>query len=196
MKEKVAIQQRFYKPYHLGTETARNKEGSLSLIFTNFHLDDFNRELKLWLHVALVNEQSAYEEGGAREDLIDFTDQLHKLIEALYLIHRKRSAKKKRKLGKPLPKKIANIIENMNLPLFLSETEIDNPLIVIKSFCKTFNTDYVKAELLDMLEALITYDGRRRIYHGGLVSFYQHLHCLIIIAYSIYNKNKKRLDNI
>lgn len=104
------------------TEIARNKKSSLSLIFTNFHLDDFKRELKLWLHVALVNEQSAYEEGGAREDLIDFIDQLHRLIEALYLIH-----KKGKKLDKPLRKKIANIIEKMNVPISLSETESDNP---------------------------------------------------------------------
>jgi len=80
----------------------------------------------------------------------------------------------------------------MNVPIFLSKTENDNPLIVIKSFCKTFNVNYAKAEILDMLEALITYDGYRKIYYGSLVSFYQHLHCLISIAYSIYNK--KRLD--
>lgn len=190
MEKKATEQQRFYKPYHFRTEIVRNKEGPLSLIFTNFHLDDFNRALKLWLHVALVNEQSAYEEGGAREDLIDFIDQLHRLIEALYLIH-----KKGMKVDKPSPNKIANIIGKKNVPISLSETESDNPLIVILSFGKTFNADYVKAELLDMLEALITYDGHRKIYLGGLVSFYQHLHFLIKIAYDIYNKNKKRLDS-
>jgi len=96
MGKKVAEQKRFYKPYHLRTETAQYKEGSLSRIFTNFHLDDFNRELKLWLHVALVNEQSAHEEGKTREDLIDFTDQLNRLIEALYLVQKK--AKKGKKI--------------------------------------------------------------------------------------------------
>lgn len=167
--------------------------GSLTGIFQNFHLDDFRREINLWQAIALCNDQSAYDEGGEREDLIDFIQGLHRLIEAFHVINKKASHKKKSRSPKGLPKTTQQLLSKMDIPVLLSAKEKSRPYLVVKRFCKTFKQGYVHTELLDLLDAVITYTGNKKVYKGNLVLFYQHVHYLVTLAYAI-NKNEALLQ--
>lgn len=191
--ESTAIK-RFQKPYHFLNRLEKQGVLCLSEVFKNFHLDDFRRELNLWLHIALSNDQSAYDEGNTREDLIDFIAELHKLIEAFYILHKNYNRSKKNMPGKGLSKQIQRMLREMNIPILLTDEEMRKPALAIKAFCKTFPSGYTKAEILDMLDAVVTYEGNKKIYNGNLVLFYQHLYCLIKLAYQM-NKTKNRKSN-
>lgn len=83
------------------------------------------------------------------------------------------------------------MLREMNIPILLTDEEMRKPALAIKAFCKTFPSGYAKAEILDLLDAVVTYEGNKKIYNGNLVLFYQHLYCLIKIAYQM-NKMKNR----
>ena len=175
---------RFYKPHHFHPHTKKHPARCLREIFKNFHLDDFRDEINCWQQLALSNNRSAYEDGREREDLIDFVAALQKLIEAFHCINNKINQKQRKKPLNGLAKKTRKMVSNMNTPLSLTEEEKKFPGLVIKQFRKTFKQDYAKIELLDMLDAVITYEGSKIFYKGNLVLFYQHVHCLIKLAYS------------
>lgn len=179
MKER----KRFYKPYHFLCNTKKHPSSCLREIFKNFHLDDFREEINLWQQLALSNNRSAYEDGYDREDLIDFVTKLHKLIEAFYIINKEINSLENKRPLKGLTKKTKKMVSKMNIPLSLTEEEINFPGLVIRQFCKFFKLAYVKMEMLDMLDAVITYEGNKTFYKGNLVLFYQHVHCLINLAY-------------
>lgn len=82
------------------------------------------------------------------------------------------------------------MLSKMNMPVSLTEEEKIRPGLVIKQFCKTFKPAYAKMELMDMLDAVITYEGDKTLYRGNLVLFYQHAHCLVRLAYR-FGKHKK-----
>jgi hypothetical protein len=185
MKEEKTTRKRFHKPWHF-----LSKEGAYPLhclyeIFKSFHLDDFKSELNLWQELALCNDQSAYEEGGAREDLMDFIHGLQKLIEAFHMLHKKSNRQKINKGIKGFSKQTKKMLSQINNPVFLTTAEMDKPGIVIKQFCKRFTSSYTTIELLDLLEAVITYEGNKNAYKGNLVLFYQHLHYLVRLAYKM-----------
>lgn len=172
--------ERFWKlSYHLVME-----EPSLSrlpYVFQNFHLHDFREELHLWQRVALCNDQSAYDEAASREDLIDFITQLQRLIEAWYLVTRK---KQQHKASKKRDKKLKETEPSSNRLDMLTKEEQAKPSKVIQSFGKTFTADYANAELLDMLDAMMTYKGVLKVRMGSLVFFYEHLSYLVRLAFS------------
>jgi len=80
----------------------------------------------------------------------------------------------------------------LNNPLLLTEDEKAKPTLVITQFGNSFPQSYAKMELLDMLDAVITYEGNKKVYRGNLVLFYQHLHCLVKLAYRMA-KNKRQV---
>lgn len=174
---------RFYKPYHFLCDTKKHPASCLKEIFKNFHLDDFREEINLWQQLALSNNRSAYEDGHDREDLIDFIKELHKLIEAFYLINKETNCLENKRPLKGMTKKTKKMVFKMNIPLSLTEEEKNRPGLVIKQFCKTLKQAYAKIELMDMLDAVIIYEGNKTLNKVNLVLFYQHVHCLIKLAY-------------
>ncbi len=170
------VRKRFYKPGHFLNKAGKQPSHYLEAVFENFHLDDFREELNLWLRVALSNGKDAYAEGAAREDLMDFVNHLHRLVEAWCIIHMST-------YRETVPLETRRLLDMANRPFYLTAAEQDNPNRIIRQFCKTFRHSYVKIELLDMLEAVVTYEGEELICKGILVAFYQHLHCLVRLAY-------------
>ena len=76
----------------------------------------------------------------------------------------------------------------MNQPILLNEEEISKPEIVIRSFVNTFSYRYTKREMQDLLEAVITYDGHKRVYKGTLLLFYDCILCLLDVTYIFVSK--------
>jgi len=158
-------------------------------IFQNFQLDDFRVELNLWQEMALSNDQSAYDRGYAREDLIDFLKELLKLIEAFHMIKEMAFQQRKNETGRQLSKQTRKLLAGFNIPVLLNKEELTRPSLVIGRFCNTFSKDYVNMEILDLLDAVLTYDGPKEIYKTSLVLFYQHLHFLTGLAYNLTGSN-------
>jgi len=172
----------FHKPCHLPNNIDKFFFKGLEAVFENFHLDDFREELNQWLHAALSSGQSVYEEGGEREDLMDFVHHLHRLIEAFCIIHARTLAQQN------MPAPTRGLLADANRPFYLSEAEQGNPHKEIRQFRRTFRYSYAKAELLDLLEGVITYNGAKEICRVDLVMFYRHLLYLVRLVYKMDNR--------
>ncbi len=174
--DETPVRKRFCKPCHLLHTIKRKPSRCLQHIFENFHLDDFREELNLWLRVALSTDRNAYEEGAAREDLQEFIRRLHCLIEALCILHMAR-------YRETVPLETRKLLDIANRPFYLTAAEQRQPALVIRHFCSSFRHAYAKMELLDLLEAVVTYNGVQPLCKGTLVAFYQHLYYLVRMAY-------------
>ncbi len=182
MHDEYRKRKRFYKPHHFLNEENGNIMKGLEQVFIDYHPCDFIEDLRQWQILAMINEQSAYDEGGAREDVLDFTNTLIKLSEALWLVYETHCRGKATK----------TFLHATDVRLqLLSKKETENPRKVIEYFCSTFSRRYAEIELLDLLEAVITYEGDRQVYKGSLVLMYQHLNYLIKAAYIIYKGELK-----
>ncbi|MFT4018946.1 MAG: hypothetical protein QM668_18430 [Agriterribacter sp.] len=170
---------RFHKPCHLPNNIDKHFFKGLEAVFWNFRLHDFRETLNLWLHAALASEQSAYANGGEREDLMDFVHHLHRLTEAFCIIHTGAPAQQ----SVPIPTK--ELLLDANRPFYLSEAEQGNPHQEILQFRQAFRYSYAKAELLDLLEGVITYNGAKEIARADLVMFYRHLLYLVRLVYKM-----------
>lgn len=151
-------------------------------IFLNFQPEDFSSGLNRWQRIALSNDRSAYEEAGAREDLMDATEALKKLVECWHVIFIKKFLKN----GKPktkLKRLQRKILKQDGIVYTLTKAEQAKPALFLHAFCKTFDHRYIETELLDMLDAVVTYDGAQEGYEGNLVFFYRHLLYLVRLTY-------------
>src|SRR5262249_19062933 len=130
----------------------------------------------------LANDQSAYDEAYLREDLMDFMEAVLKLVEAFWLIRQRNIYKTKLKMLAGMDKQVH----------YLDEREIAKPKKVIAQFCQSFKYSYAEIELIDLLDAVITYDGHKKTYKGNLVLFYQYMKWLIHLAYKLNKKAKTK----
>ncbi|GAA4300640.1 hypothetical protein [Compostibacter hankyongensis] len=176
---------RFYKPDHFLVKSDYNPVSCLWEIFQNFSLEDFRREINHWQNMALSNDHSAYDEGNAREDLIDFIQLLQRLIEAFHIINERQNASRKLRLIKGFSRKMKTVISQINQPILLTNKEKEDPCLAVNLFCKAFEKSYVRIELLDLLGAVTSYEGVKSAYTVNPVMFYQHIHYLTRLAYSM-----------
>ncbi|HWB26307.1 MAG TPA: hypothetical protein VG738_12540 [Chitinophagaceae bacterium] len=191
-EENIHARKRFHKPYRLLTDCRNRPFRCLRKVFQTFPVPDIHEQLKHWLGFALANDHSVYDEGWAREDLMDFCHELLRLAEALYLIQEKHNRKFQHKIGQKLSKKILKELQVINQPVLLTEEEIADPGTVAQHFCNTFSQVYTQAEMQDLLEAVITYGGHKKIYLGNLMLLYESTQCLLCVTYAL----SKRLPAI
>lgn len=190
METSTTSRKRFYKPWHFLSQAGKRPLRILWEVFYTYHLDELKQELQCWQRQALCNDNSAYDEGGAREDLMDFIQQLFRLIEAFHVLNEQENAGRKRRQQKEMAKDAQQMIAKMNTPVLLTVGEKKNPQQVIHQFCKTFRRSYVQMELLDMLDAVITYKGSKEVSKGNLVMHYEALLVLVNLAYKMSNHEK------
>ncbi|HTN08532.1 MAG TPA: hypothetical protein VL121_17475 [Agriterribacter sp.] len=167
----------------------------LTAIFDVFHPNDFRREIAFWQQLALANDQSAYDEGNVREDMMDFCYELLRITEAFYVLNKNRKPEQKAEKKKSVKKETGRTTNLLHDPILLSAREKADPRLAVSAFCNTFPHNYARIELLDMLDAVITYEGRKKVYKGNLVPVYQCMESLLHLAYMI-TKNKKLLHNL
>ncbi len=189
MSVNETMPQRFHKSWHFLNGSNNKPLEGLSDVFNNYHLDEMIRELQLWESLALINDESVYGEGPAREDLMDFIDQLQRLIEALHVLYRSKTPGRE-STPKNLPGSAANTKPGPYESAMLSADEKENPMLVIRQFSETFRKSYVRVELLDMLDSVITYEGHKEVNRFNLVTFYENFYFLAGLAFRII-KNKK-----
>lgn len=187
MKELANKRKRFVKSSDYLVNRNIKLSQLLKEIFQTYHAVDFCNGLDQWERMALSNDQSSYDEGYMREDLMDLADQLKQLINFWWSVYLKRVRK-----DKPAENKLAAVSKSRNKNKIFNTTLDDagsKPGAFLKTFCTTFSRNYIELELLDMLDAVINYEGASPKYKGNLVYFYQHLICLVRLTYRI-NKAK------
>jgi hypothetical protein len=178
------IRTRFQKPYHYLIKGNKDVLNKLRAFFINFQLHICREELIRWQRLALANDQSAYDEAYMREDMMDFADALLKLVEAFWLVYELNKPRYRTKRMRLLYNKI----------YYLCEEEIKKPGKVVLRFCKLFRRSYAVIELMDLLDAVVTYTGVKKETHRNVVLFYQYLKWLVCLAYRLEKKQDKLLD--
>lgn len=164
-----------------------NPYGCINEVFTWFQLDDLGDNLQQWLHIALINDQSAYDEGSAREDVMDFCDELQLLMEALHVINENHKPVKAKKWLEKLPVKLREELKKYNQPVMLTEEQKADPQIIIKDFCDTFSLSYVRRELWDLMDSVVFYERNGNTQRSEPQAVYKCLLALVEAAYVIYH---------
>ena len=185
MKHKKNNRKRFDKPYRMVSRTIDKPARCLAEIFTCFQLKDFEKNLSLWKKMALANDESAYDNAATRENLMYFCCELQRLSEAFYLLNKGRE--QWHTTGRRKETASTKTVTAMDETSRLKMKEKSNPQLVIRNFCTRFSFVYAKTEILDILEAVITYDGYRKKPKENIVLFYQCLEVLVNLAYTLSN---------
>lgn len=198
MEANQSTRKRFSKPWHFFSKAGKRPFRGLREVFQNYHLDDLKQEIQRWQQLALCNDQSAYDEGCIREDLIDFIQELQRLMEAFHMLNERKNRHRKRKQLKGLSKQSRQMLAQMNIHVLLTDEEMKSPENVINQFCITFRRSYAQMELLDLLDAVITYEGDKKVYKGQVVLFYEYLYFLVRLAHIMRQRgastHKKRKE--
>lgn len=167
METNQSTRKRFNKPWHFFRQAGKRPFRGLREVFHNYHLDDLKQEIQRWQQLALCNDQSVYDEGCTREDLIDFIQELQRLMEAFHMLNETKNRHRKRKQLKGLSKQSRQMLAQMDIPVLLTDEEMKSPENAIHQFCKTFRRSYVQMELLDLLDAVITYEDIKKYTKGS-----------------------------
>ena len=176
---------RFQKPERLIDKVANGSLDYVAGPFLPLQLDDIAEEIDQWMGIALVNDNSAYETGQAREDLMDFCSELQLLSEALYVIHQSNKTATADEWKEKLPNKLRKELDQLNQPALLTEEQISNPMLVIGAFCQQFTLCYCRAELWDLLEAVISYEGKKEVSKINLLLVYETIASVIEAAFML-----------
>lgn len=73
----------------------------------------------------------------------------------------------------------------LNNPQLLTGYEQAHPVTVLRQFAETFSPAYTQAELLDLLEAVVSYRGKKKIQVESIVFVYQRLCFLAHLIYDL-----------
>lgn len=177
---------RFQKPEYAMDHSREDPYGCIAEVFIWIHLDDFHDLLDEWLRIALINDQSAYDEGASREDVMDFCDELQILTEALQVINQSREPDDRRKWRENLPDDLGEKIESYNQPVLLTGEQKADPLSVIRELCRMFTLSYARRELWDLMDSVVFYERGIREWAPDPHVTYRCLLALVESAYVIY----------
>lgn len=177
---------RFQKPRWAIDMAQEDPYGCIVEVFSWIHLKDFRDELEEWVRIALINDHSAYDTGAAREDVMDFCDELQLLTEALQVVNANREPDSFRRWKEKLSDDCRQEIESYHQPVLLTEAQKANPLLVIIRFCKKFTLSYAKGELWDLLDAVINYERKRSTWMPAPHVTHKCLLALVEAAYVLY----------
>lgn len=167
------------KEYSLVFLLSGKRKKVLKTIFEYFDLDGLKEHLEYWEYAGLVNEIDLFDSGRERRDLIEFCDDLEKVFEAFYII-----GKYKERQLKNIPDEYKKVWEDFNICTVLSEEEKANLDGVLKSFSKKYDRLYALAEVVDMLEAVVTLKNEYNRHKHSAVPFFMCLNAIINSVYS------------
>jgi len=160
-------------------------------VFKNFYIDDYRQDIERCKNIAICADQSEYDNCESRENLILFTYQLIRLVEAFYLIRQKNYNDE----GQKFSSEVAATIEINSLARDLNKQERENPFKVLLAFSEVYAKPYARNELLDMLDAAIIYEGSLPLYRGNLVLLYRQLDFMVRLCYRITRKKNKIIEH-
>ncbi|TAN21606.1 MAG: hypothetical protein EPN37_00460 [Chitinophagaceae bacterium] len=177
-KQRMPIDTAFEDPYDCIAEA-----------FTWIHPDDFRKYLHEWLRIALINDESTYDEGAAREDVMDFCNELQRLIEAMNVINEDRTPEKTRRWKENLPDNLKEEMKSYNRPVLLTVDQKSDPRTVIKDFWHTFSFSYARRELWDLMDSVIFYERESGRSSSDPLSTYKCLLALVEASLVLFQRS-------
>jgi len=173
VQENKTLNPQFNKERYYLDALKRNPMKTLSGIFKSSRDDSLKFIIKQWLNLALDSENyNNYNDRKETSNLMVFVDNMQKLIEALYILCAAYSIDTK--------------YDKLKLDrqyLFLNGAEQNDPYIVLKAFSKKFPFTHARAELWDLIHAIVDYKGDEKIKKFMLIEKFEQLLCMIKAAY-------------
>ncbi|MDF2191388.1 hypothetical protein [Paraflavitalea sp. CAU 1676] len=93
----------------LSEEEQKDPQGVITEFFMNYHLKDLREVLWEWLCSGLCHDGSWFQDGLDRSNLIFLYENLEKLAEAAYLLHRKSVPKSQTKRNSKINNKNSHV---------------------------------------------------------------------------------------
>jgi hypothetical protein len=160
---------------------------AFSWVFNTEDLDTLKETIEEWCIIALTNERANYEEAVQRAGLLAFCDELAKLADAAYCIHRIHAIEKRSGFPLSNPVNLQPEILRKEKLLSLSYEELLHPEEVLDHFCRRFTPAYIRAELWDLLDSVISTDSNE-IEKDCLLLHYQCLLTLTQAAWHLHSQ--------
>lgn len=178
----------YSKPKRLVDKVKTHPMNGLKEIFRLVDLEDLTQHLRSWIKVALLSEQSNYEQASERAALIAFSEGFLPLMEALYL--KSEVARLQHASGwlDELPRGLRRELERSAPLTYLTGEQINHPAGVLEAFCDRFSLQYGRAELWDLLDGVISYEGadlKERTEKPNLLLYYDCFSALLEAAYRL-----------
>ena len=126
--------ERFIKPFGFLRSSQSELPVALQQVFQNFEPEEFRNGLARWQRLALASHECAYDEPGAREDLMELTEALQKLVECWYIISTTRSSLK----NKLVDKRQKKLMKQDDFVYTLTWEQQAKPTLYLQMFCTTF----------------------------------------------------------
>ncbi len=167
---------------------------SLGKIFRAIDLSDLYNNLHYWKELAVCNDNSYYHNNINRENLLLFCNELYKVLEVLYIIYKKHNFHNNTIIQETISPDTIMADSPLNNIICLNDLEIKHPHNILIHFFGHYSYRYAKAELLDLLEAVISYEGNRTVDKLHLITFYQCLKNSLKTAWIFY-KNQVNTNN-
>jgi hypothetical protein len=175
---------RYKKKELLIERVSQNPTGAIGEVFLHNDIAEFLDLLSNWFRTALLNNRCRYTDNSmGREILSEFYDQLHLLIQALFVINEKGQSTNGELLS---PEKLLEKYKRYDIP-FLSKNQITDPTSVVVAFYEIFSIEYVRRELRDFLDAGVGYEGSYPNWFTPWQAFmaYEGITCLTEAAYHL-----------
>lgn len=144
-------------------------------IFSASHNDQVKLLLKDWIGLALSSQaNNEYTDSRAnRKELIPFCEALQQVIEALFILVKKRF--KSSEVGYYIPWELT--------VCSLSEEQKVNPDEVLLTFRDKYNWMYCRATIWELMDAVVGYRGPETIVYYRLMSDFEQLLCMAKAAF-------------
>lgn len=178
----------YSKSERLVDKSKADPMNGLKEIFSLVDLEDLTQHLRSWVKVALLSEQSNYDQASERAALIAFSEGFLPLIEAVYL--KSEVARLQQVSGwlDELPRGLRRELERTTPLTYLTEEQINHPTSVLEAFCDRFPLPYGRAELWDLLDGVISHEGinvEESTEKGHLLLYYDCFSAILEAAYRL-----------
>lgn len=150
MKHQSSQRKRFHKPWHIMEQLWENPYDALMDLFLNFPPDNIIAELNRWEKLAFAVSGSIYEDPEEREDIQEFLQDLSGLLNHYF--------------------------QAQSGGLNSIEESVSHPLV--KTFTSKYSETYTQLALLDLMDAVLNYDGPLESPVKNLIVYYQQIICL------------------
>jgi hypothetical protein len=135
-------------------------------VFENTTLSEIEYELRYWFYIAISNETSTYVDTTQRGNMVQFYHDLQNYLDA---------------------------VSKYNNSHQLSSEQFQYNCLIIKRFCVTYDLSYARIELHDLLDSVISYEGRftDNISTLDCLNYHLNILCLVEAGHIITNQTEQ-----
>lgn len=158
-------------------------------VFRSAGPSGLQHSLNVWRTAALVNENGTYAAAAGRRNLLQFTGELDRLVEACFALHKKAFFEVRSGFDLDRPVDLQPDLLQAEYKFCLAPEELSDPAGALKGFYRQFSLSYACAELWDLFECVLTAPDRE-LNTDDLLLHYQCFHILLVAAWHLERANR------